>query len=151
MTHSSFNWKSYFIVVVITSIWINVSEVFRYFVFVIPNVKEYWQGIEHVGDMNWTIFAIWGLWDMILTAMAVFIFWLYTQRFGNNIRSVVSSAIIVWMFFFVLYWVGAANMGYSDWSILWIVLPLSLLELLIANFISSQLYKKLEPSYFLSL
>lgn len=144
MYKTDFNFKSFLIIVLITSIWVNASEVFRYFIFVMPRVKEYWNGLETVADMNWTIFSIWGIWDTILTAMTVFLFWLYAQRFGNNNRSILISATITWIFFFVLYWVGAANMGYTDWSILWITLPLSLIELVIANFIASKLYKRIE-------
>jgi len=144
MYKSVFNLKSFVIVVLITSIWVNASEVFRYFVFVMPRVKAYWNNLESVADMNWVIFSIWGIWDTILTAMTVFIFWLYAQRFGYNNKSVITSAILAWVFFFVLYWVGAANMGYSDWSILWITLPLSLLELIIANFIAAKLYKRFD-------
>ena len=144
MYKSEFNLKSFVIIVLITSIWVNASEVFRYFVLVMPRVKAYWNNLESVADMNWVIFSIWGVWDTILTAMTVFMFWLYAQRFGNNNKSVITSAILAWVFFFVLYWVGAANMGYSDWSILCITLPLSLLELIIANFIAAKLYKKID-------
>jgi len=144
MHKTDFNLKSFVIIVLITSIWVNASEVFRYFVLVMPRVKEYSIGLETVADMNWTIFGIWGIWDTILTAMTVFLFWLYSQRFGNNNRSILISAILGWIFFFVLYWVGAANMGYSDWSIQWITLPLSLIELIIANFIASKLYNRFE-------
>ena len=100
-----FNLKSFAIIVLITSIWVNASEVFRYFVLVMPRVKKYWNGLETVADTSWTIFGIWGIWDTILTAMTVFLFWLYSQRFGNNNRSILISAILGWIFFFVLYWV----------------------------------------------
>lgn len=144
MFEHPFKLKSFVLVVLLTSIWVHASEVFRYFVLVIPRVKSYWNHVESVADMNWAIFGIWGIWDTILTAMTVFLFWLYSQRFGNNRRSIVSSALLAWIFFFVLYWVGAANMGYSEWSLLWITLPLSLLELIIANFIAANLYKRFE-------
>ena len=144
MQQSEFKLKPFIIIVLITSIWVNASEVFRYFLFVMSRVKTCWNNLETVADMNWIIFGIWGIWDTLLTAMTVFLFWLYAQRFGNNIRSVISSAVLAWIFFFVLYWVGAANMGYSDWSILWITLPLSLIELIIANFIAAKLYQRFD-------
>ena len=125
MSQRLFNTKHFIIITLLTSIWINISEVFRYFVLVMPRVKAYWNNLETVADMNWTIFGIWGIWDTILSAMVVFFFWLYSKVFGNNIRSVFISATLSWIFFFVLYWIGAANMGYSDWSILLITLPLS--------------------------
>ena len=144
MKPTHFNIKHFVIVTLITSIWINASEVCRYFVLVMPRVKSYWNGLESVAAMNGTIFSIWGLWDTILTAMVVGVFWLCAQVFGNNHRTALWSAIFSWTFFFVLYWIGAANMGYSDWSMLWITLPLSLIELIIANFIAAALYKRYE-------
>jgi len=107
-----------------------------------PQVKAYWNNLEHIADMNWFIFSIWGLWDTLLTAMLVFLFWLYSRVFGNNNRSVFVVGTLGWLFFFVLYWVGTANMGYSDWAILTITLPLSLVELIIAAWIAAFLYKK---------
>jgi len=144
MHKSEFNIKTYAKVVLITSIWVNISEVFRYFVFVMPRAKSFWNDLESVADMNFLIFGIWGFWDTILTAMTVFLYWLYTQRFGNNISSVLASAVLAWVFFFVLFWIGTANMGYSDWSIMWITLPLSLIELIIANFIAFKLYNRFQ-------
>lgn len=144
MYSKEFRLKHFIIVVLITSIWVNISEVFRYFVLVIPRVKNYWNHLEEVANMNWLIFGIWGVWDTILTAMTVVLFWLYAERFGNNLKSAFYSAVLAWIFFFVLYWMGVANMGYSDWSILWLTLPLSLFELVIANIIASSVYKRLE-------
>ncbi len=142
MLDSSFSTRQFTKVVLITSIWINASEVFRYFLLVMPRVKAYWNDLESVAQMNMGIFAIWGIWDTILTALIVFSFWLFSRVYGNNLRSVFISGILSWVFFFVLYWVGAANMGYSDWSMLGITLPLSLFEVVVANVIASVLYKK---------
>jgi len=140
MYKASFNLKIFLKVVLITSIWVNVSEVFRYFLIVMPNVKSYWNNLETVANMNWGIFCIWGIWDTILTAMTVFLYWLFTQRFGYNLCSIIISATLSWVFF-LLYWIVSANMGYSEWSILWIILPLALIEMIIANYIASKLYK----------
>jgi hypothetical protein len=45
-----------------------------------------------------------------------------------------------WTFFFVLYWVASANMYLANWSNLIVVLPLALLETLVASYITSKLY-----------
>lgn len=147
MNQHPFSLKNFITITLLTSIWIHISEVFRYFVLVIPRVKSYWNELDRVADMNWMIFGIWGLWDTVLTAMVVFFFWLYSRVFQNNTRAIFASATFSWMFFFVLYWVGVANMGYSDWSILLITLPLSLVELIVASLIAAKLYKKLENEH----
>lgn len=137
----SFNLRQFALIVLITSLWVNASEVFRYFVLVMPEVKDYWNNLEGIADMNWIIFSIWGIWDTLLTAFVVFTVWLCLQVFdSNSIRqSIAISSVLTWMLF-VIFWVAAANMGYSSWSILWITLPLSLFEMTVASTIASKLF-----------
>ncbi|MEO0527844.1 MAG: hypothetical protein AAFZ89_11495 [Bacteroidota bacterium] len=134
--------KRFLIVTLITSIWINVSEVFRYFVLVRPRTRAFFNGRPGIAEMDWFIFAIWGLWDMLLSAVVVLSFWLFAKVFGNTGQSVLASGTFSWIFLFVLFWMATANMGLSDWQILWITLPLSWLEMVLASFIASKLYKK---------
>jgi len=136
--NKKFNIKDFIIV----SIWVNASEVFRYFVFVRPEMHEYLSVVPNVADMNLVIFSIWGLWDTLLTALYVFLFWLCANVFGNNIKSVLISGVMSWCFFFLLFWVGLANMNLSSWGHLLIVLPLALIETLVAAYIASKLYLK---------
>ena len=132
--------KDFVLVTIIVSLWVNASEVFRYFLFVRPEMHNYLSALPNVADMNWGIFAIWGLWDTLLSALYVFLFWLCAQVFGNNTNAIVISGFVSWCFFFVLFWVGMANMNLSSWSYLVIVLPLALLETLVAAYIASKLY-----------
>lgn len=132
--------KDFIVITIITSLWVNASEVFRYFVLVRPEMHEYLSVVPNVADMNLAIFSIWGLWDTLLTGLYVFLFWLCAQTFGNNFKSIVISGLMSWCFFFLLFWVGMANMNLSSWSYLLIVLPLALIETLVAAFIVSKLY-----------
>lgn len=134
--------KDFIVITLITSLWVNASEVFRYFVLVRPEMHEYLSYVPNVADMNLAIFSIWGLWDTLLTGLYVFLFWLCSHVFGNNLKSVVISGFMSWCFFFVLFWVGMANMNLSSWNYLLIVLPLALIETLIATLIASKLYSK---------
>ncbi len=144
MTPKAFRFKHFIIITFITSIWINISEVFRYFIFVMPRVKLFFDNKLGIVDMDFTIFAIWGFWDTILTGILVFVFWLYSEVFGNSNRSVLISSTIVWIAIFVVFWIAIANMGMSSWHILWITLPLSWLEMIVGTWITSKLYKKYE-------
>lgn len=134
--------KDFVVITLLTSIWVNASEVFRYFVLVRPEMHSYLSMVPNVADMNWGIFAIWGVWDTLLTALYVFLFWLCAQVFGNTLRSIITSGVMSWCFFFVLFWVGMANMNLSSWGYLIIVLPLALLETLVAAWIASWLYSR---------
>jgi hypothetical protein len=139
---SVFNIRQFVIVTLITSLWIHVSEVFRYFVFVMPTLRRTLSNVEGVAPMNWGVFAIWGFWDTLLTGLVVLMFWLFAQRYGNTTRSVIVSGTISWLFFFVLFWIGMVNMGLAEWSLLALALALSWLELVVASFIASKVYEQ---------
>lgn len=138
---STFNARQFAIVVLIVSIWVNVSEVFRYFIIVMPETRDFLSVVPGVAPMNLSVFAIWGAWDMVLTASTVFMFWLTSQAFGNNYRSVVVAGTMSWVFFFVLFWVAMYNMALAHLSLALKALPLAWLELVIASYIASVLYR----------
>tara|TARA_R110000787_G_scaffold15088_28_gene46539 strand:+ start:949 stop:1383 length:435 start_codon:yes stop_codon:yes gene_type:complete len=138
----SFNIKQFAIVVLLVSIWVNASEVFRYFLIVMPETRQFLSMVPDIAPMNWSVFLIWGVWDTVLTASIVFMFWLVAQVFGNNGRSVVVAGLASWIFFFVLFWVGLYNMSLSSLSLAAVALPLALLETIVASFIASRLYAR---------
>ncbi len=142
---SAFLIKDFIIITAITSLWVHTSEVFRYFIIVRPEMQRYLSAIENIADMNWTIFIIWGFWDTLLSALYVFLYWLCLNVLGNNRQSILISGITSWCFFFVLFWVGMANMNLSSWSFAGIVLPLALFETLVASYIAARLYSKRLP------
>lgn len=136
-----FKIKQFLLIVLVTSIWINASEIFRYFVFVMPRTKAYWKEAQHsVAEVDVIIFSIWGLWDTLLTIVLVFVVWLNGQVFGKSLQATISSATLVWAAIFVIFWVASANMGLSSWNILFVALPLSWFEMVIGGLISTRLY-----------
>jgi hypothetical protein len=102
-TTTDFNIKHFVLTTLIVSIWVNISEVFRYFVIVKPMMQEYLAMLPGAIPMNWIVFAIWGIWDTILTTLVVFIYWLVAQRFGNNLMSTIISATTSWALFFCCF------------------------------------------------
>lgn len=142
--NTPFNIKQFLIVVVLVSIWVNASEVFRYFVIVMPETRQFLSMVPNIAPMDWGVFMIWGIWDTLLTACIVFMFWLIAKVFGNNNRSVVIAGLVSWAFFFVLFWVGMYNMSLTSISLAAIALPLALLETIVASFIASWLYARID-------
>jgi len=141
MEHN-FNLKKFIVSTLITSIWIHISEIFRYVLFVVPRVKLFFDNKMGIVDSNVAISFIWFFWDTILTAILVLFFWLFSRTFGNNLKSIFISATTVWIAVFVLFWVATANMGLSDWSILWPTLSLSWIEMIVGTLIAAKLYKR---------
>ncbi len=117
------------------TLWINASEVFRYFVFVMPMVREDLAMVPNVAPMNWGIFAIWGAWDTLLTIMVVVMTWLVSERFGPTLKSALWAGFASWCFLFVLFWIAQFNMNLASPAIVLTALPLALLEMLVASVI----------------
>jgi len=137
--------KDFIIITLITSIWVNVYQLVRFFVFVRGELQSFLPMVPNVAPMdNLGTLIIWGAWDTLLTALYVFLFWLCAQVFGNNRKSILLSGVVSWCFFFVLYWTGTANMNLIGWQPLLIILPLTFFEPLVASMIASKLYSKIE-------
>ncbi len=130
------------VITLLTSIWVNISELARYLPYVRPEMMDYLSSIPHMGEMNLQVLLVWGFFDTLLTALYVFSFWLCAQAFGNSFKAVLISGVFSWLFFFVLFWIGSANMFVARWSNVLIVLPLALLETIVASYIASILYRR---------
>jgi hypothetical protein len=113
-------------------IWINLSEVFRYFAFVMPMMRDALPMVPDVAPMNLPTFLIWGLWDTILVLAATFFIWLMLDRFGISLRSALLAGTAVWGAIFVILWVGLFNMNLATLPVLAIALPLAWVEMAVA-------------------
>jgi hypothetical protein len=129
--------KKFITTVLITSIWVNISEVFRYFVIVMPQMRKDLSAIPNVAPMDWVVFSIWGVWDTILTAFIVFIAWLCFNVFGKSMKTILVAGTTCWLFF-LLFWIGMVNMNLAKPSLLLFTLPLSWIEMTVAAWIASK-------------
>lgn len=131
-TKPKFPTVSFIRALMINTLWINASEVFRYFAFVMPMMRKALPSVENVAPMNIGVFAIWGGWDTILVTLVTLFVWLFLERFGYNLWNAAIGGTLCWMSIFVILWLGLFNMNLATPTILAVALPLALLELLIA-------------------
>jgi hypothetical protein len=134
--------KAFALTCLVVSLWINASEIFRYFTFVMPLTRETLEVLPGVAPMNLSVFLVWGAWDTILTVMAVWYCWLHTERFGTGFWSVVASGTLSWLFLFVLFWIAMLNMGLARAGTPAIALPLAWLELVIAALLAAACFRR---------
>lgn len=132
--------KQYLKIVLIVSLWIHISETFRYFVFIMPELKESLAVIPNVAPMDLFVFSIWGLWDTVLTAILVFIYQLALNFYGDERKSILMTSLVMWAFFWIL-WVGIINMGIIGTTVLYSAIPLSALEMIVGSWIASRFIK----------
>jgi hypothetical protein len=129
-------------ITLLTSIWINISEVFRYFVIVMPTMRKDLAVVPNVAPMDWWVFSIWGVWDTILTASIVFITWLCLKTYGQSTKTIFIAGTTTWAMFFLLFWVGMVNMNLANPNLLFLTLPLSWIETTIGAWIAIKLLNK---------
>ncbi|SCZ68599.1 hypothetical protein [Epibacterium ulvae] len=116
-------------------VWINASEVFRYFAFVMPMMREALPMITDVAPMNIPVFMIWGVWDTVLVLTATLIPWMAMQVFGSSVQRAALYGTGVWMSVFMILWLGLYNMNLATVEVLAIALPMAWLEMVVAALI----------------
>ena len=124
------NIKKTFLPILIATIWISISEFVRNeFI-----AKSFW--IEHYEKLG-LVFpskpingALWGIWSLCL-AITIFII---AKKF-----SLIQTTLLAWFIGFVLMWLVIGNLGVLPFGILYIAIPLSLLEAFIATIIIKKL------------
>ena len=116
--------------ILLATIWISISEFVRNeFI-----AKSFW--IEHYEKLG-LVFpskpingALWGIWSLCL-AITIFII---AKKF-----SLIQTTLLAWFIGFVLMWLVIGNLGVLPFGILYIAIPLSLLEAFIATIIIKKL------------
>ena len=124
--------KPLFVAIGLNMVWINLSEVFRYFLFVMPAMRAAFPELPDVAPMSVSVFLIWGVWDTILVLSVSIIAWLSLERFGVSESSVVLTATGIWAAIFVILWLGVLNMNLATPAILLAALPLAWVEMIVA-------------------
>jgi hypothetical protein len=122
--------------ILLTTVWISLSEFVRNEFL----VKSYWTGhYESLGlvfpskPVNG---ALWGLWSLLF---AIVIFAI-SRRF-----SLLHTTVLSWFAGFVLMWVVIGNLGILPKNLVFVAVPLSLIETFLASFIVIKLSRRRLP------
>jgi len=127
-----FPYRAFWITILVNAVWINASEIFRYFVFVMPMMRDTYPELVNIAPMNFPVFMVWGVWDTILIFAVTGFTWLFLDRFGSGVRQALAAGTLIWVTVFVILWLGLFNMNIATKEILAIALPLSWLEMVVA-------------------
>jgi hypothetical protein len=124
--------KKTIIPIVITTVWISVSEFVRNeFLF-----KFYWT--DHYKSLGITFpsepvnGAVWGLWSLLLAILIYII----ERKF-----SLFQTTMICWLAGFLMMWTVVGNLGVLPLGLLTFAVPLSLLEVFLAALIVKKMVK----------
>lgn len=123
--------RSFFLVLLVAFLWLNASEVFRYFAFVMPMTRDAMSVVRDVAPMNVAVFMIWGLWDTLLFAVVSVIAWLFHERFGGGILNAIAAGTLLWLTIFCIFWLAAWNMNLTVTRVPLVALPLAWIEMVV--------------------
>ena len=140
MENKKFILKQFVVITLLTSIWINIAEIFRAVVIAFPRIKAFFGDRIVIGEMELSNALIWGLWDTLLTIALVFIYWLTANTFGRNFKSILISATMTSVATLGIFWIATVNTGLGEWSTAFIVFPVAWIEMIIGAWIASKLY-----------
>jgi hypothetical protein len=125
--------KNIILPVLSATVWISISEFVRNQFL----LKSLWT--EHYASLGLTFpakpvnGAMWGIWSLVF-AISIFII---SRKFD-----LLQTTILSWITGFLMMWVVLWNMSVFPVGILWLAIPLSLLEAFLASFIIHWLKKK---------
>ena len=142
METRKFNFKTFVIITLITSIWINIAEVARAMLVAFPLMEKFFAGRIPIGAMGISNALIWGGWDMLLTVVLVFIFWLCAVVFGNNFKAIFIAGTTTAFATIGIFWIASVNTGLGEWSTAAILFPIAWVEMIIGAWIASKLYSR---------
>jgi hypothetical protein len=118
--------KKTIVPILLATVWISLSEFARNEFL----AKSYWT--NHYKSLG-LVFpaepingAMWGLWSLLF-AIAIFII---AKKF-----SIMQTTLLAWLVGFVLMWIVIGNLGVLPYGLLFIAVPLSLLEAFVAALI----------------
>jgi hypothetical protein len=137
--------RSFLLVLLVAFLWLNVSEVFRYFAFVMPMMRDAMPTVKDVAPMDFTVFMIWGLWDTLLFAVVGVIAWLFHEKFGGGLRSAIAAGTLLWLTIFCIFWLAAWNMNLTVTRVPLIALPLAWIEMVVVVAILDRAWSHLRP------
>lgn len=119
----------------INAVWINASEIVRYFAFVRDMMQRAFPQVPDIVPMSLPIFLSWGVWDTLVLLVVTGFTWMYLDRFGGGARNALVAGTLVWLAIFVVLWLGLFNMDLATARIALTALPLAWIEMAIAALI----------------
>jgi len=142
MMENNFKLKTFLVVMLLTSIWIHIAEIARAMLVAFPMMEAFYAGRIEIGQMGISNAIIWGIWDTILAATLVFIYWLCMPAFGKGRKSIVIAATVTCMAALGVFWICSVNSGLGTWEMAFTLVPIAWAEMLVGAFIAATLYDK---------
>jgi len=124
--------RAFWLALGLNLVWINASEVWRYFQIVRPMLLDTFPNQPGIAAITPGIFASWMIWDTILIVAATGLYWLWLTKFRDGLAETIWASLAFTVTVFGLIWLGIVNMGLAPAKFICAALPLAWLEQLVA-------------------
>jgi hypothetical protein len=113
--------------IVAATVWISISEFVRNSFLVHSYWTSHYTNLGYVFPEEPVNGAMWGIWSLCFAA----IIYLISRKF-----SIIMTSVIAWVAGFAMMWIVTGNLGVLPFRILYIAIPLSILEAFLATYIT---------------
>jgi len=127
------NYKTAIWHIIIISLWINIAETLRWILFSQSHFMEHYQRLNLVLPFGPIVLILWLLWGILLSVVIYTISKKYT---------LLQTVGIIWIMAYLMVWIALYNLNVLPVSMLWLVIPLSFINIIIGTLISNYLSNK---------
>ncbi len=119
--------------ILIISLWINIAETLRWLLYSKAYFLEVYQSLNLVLPFGPIYLILWLIWGILLSTIIYIISKKYT---------LLQTTVMIWIMAFLMVWITLFNLNVLPLSMLWLVIPLSFIDILVGVLISNYLSKK---------
>jgi hypothetical protein len=116
--------------ILLVAIWISLSGSVRWMLFARPKFEAHYKGMGLAYPNAPIINILWVVWAVLAAVLVVFL----SKKFG-----VLHTFVLSWLVIFAMTWIVQWSSGVFPIGLLWVVIPWSLFEVLIAALIANKL------------
>lgn len=106
--------------VVVSGAWIGASEFLRNELLFKPHWLSHYQNLGLTFPSTMINNAVWGVWSFVMAGLV----YVLTRSF-----SFWKTAVFAWLSYFVMMWLVIGNLNVLPFSLLWIAVPWSMIEI----------------------
>lgn len=118
--------KKYIVPTLLATVWIALSEFLRNQLLLNDTWHNHYTDLGLIFSDGPVNGAVWGLWSLLFAACIVAMLRKMSAR---------ETGVIAWLMGFVLMWLTIGNLQVLPFAILWLAIPLSIVEVFVAIYI----------------
>jgi hypothetical protein len=121
---------------------INLSEWFWNGVVFMDEYNKAMAAINKPSVMSNAAMTIYLLWGFLIGILAVYVYAAIRPRFGAGAKTAVRAGLMMWALVYVQVTISFGPMGLFPAWLMWLGLPISLVEIVLATWLGARVYRE---------